>query len=444
MKLFQNIKEEKIQQAGEFMYRLAERLYPICRSITGNGVRETLSILNEFIPVTITEVPTGTKVLDWEIPDEWNIRDAWVKNENGQKIIDFKKLNLHALNYSVPVDKRITLNELKKHLYTIPEYPDWIPYRTSYYNRQWGFCMAHNRFENLPDGDYQVKIDADLKPGSLTYGEVFIPGKTQEEVLFSCHVCHPSLCNDNLSGIVLATKLASILKKKELTYSYRFLFIPGTIGSITWLSRNESNLRNIKRGLVLTLLGDSTPFQYKKSRQENAEIDHIMEYVLSKKEGTKMLDFSPYGYDERQFCSPGFNLPVGRLSRTPFEEFPEYHTSADNLDFISPANLSESLKLLMEIVTVIEGNKKYINLQPKGEPQLGKRGLYSPVGGKREQKEFQMALLWILNLSDGNHSLLDITLKSGIEFEIILKGANKLIKNSLLKETKQTPFNRKF
>lgn len=437
MKLFKNIQEAEIEQAGVFMYKLAERLYPICRSITGNGVRETLSILNEFIPLTITEVPTGTKVLDWEIPNEWTIGDAWVKNAEGEKIVDFKKLNLHVLNYSTPVDKRIKLNELKEHLYTIPEYPDWIPYRTSYYNRQWGFCISHNQFENLPDGDYQVKIDAELKPGSLTYGEVFIPGRSEEEVLFSCHICHPSLCNDNLSGIVLATKLASLISALDLRYSYRFLFIPGTIGSIAWLSKNEVKLHNIKHGLVLTLLGDSTPFQYKKSRQENAEIDQIMEYILNKKEGSKMLDFSPYGYDERQFCSPGFNLPVGRISRTPFEEFPEYHTSADNLDFISPANLSESLSLLMEIVTTIEGNKKYINLHPKGEPQLGKRGLYKTIGGQRgprEQKEFHMALLWVLNLSDGIHSLLDIAEISGIEFEIIMKGTNELIHANLLKE----------
>ena len=435
MKLFENIKKDEIQQAGSFMYELAERLFPICRSITGNGVRETLSILNEFIPVTLTEVPTGAKVLDWEIPNEWNISDAWVKNEKGEKIIDFKKLNLHVLHYSAPIDKKLKFNELKNHLYTIPEYPDWIPYRTSYYKKQWGFCLSHNQFESLHDEEFHVKIETELKPGSLTYGEVFIPGKSEEEVLFSCHVCHPSLCNDNLSGIVLATKLASLLNSMNLNYSYRFLFIPGTIGSIAWLSRNEDKLHNIKHGLVLTLLGDSTSFQYKKSRQENTEIDHIMEYVLRKKSGTKILDFSPYGYDERQFCSPGFNLPVGRLSRTPFEEFPEYHTSADNLDFIGPANLSESLSLLMKIITIIEGNKKYINLQPKGEPQLGKRGLYKEIGGQRHHKEFQMALLWILNLSDGKHSLLDIAKKSGIKFEIIKKGANELINSNLLKET---------
>ena len=434
MKLFENIQEADLQQAGDFLYRLAERLYPICRSITGNGVRETLSILSEFVPVEVTEVPTGTKVLDWEIPDEWNIADAWIKNAEGEKIVDFKKLNLHVLNYSVPVNKQIKLNELKKHLYTIPEYPDWIPYRTSYYSRNWGFCISHNQFKKLPDGEYHVNIESELKPGSLTYGEIYIPGKSEEEVLFSCHICHPSLCNDNLSGIVLATKLASLLKSMKLHYSYRFLFIPGTIGSIAWLSKNDDKLHNIKHGLVLTLLGDSTPFQYKKSRQENAEIDRIMEYVLRKKESTKMLDFSPYGYDERQYCSPGFNLPVGRLTRTPFEEFPEYHTSADNLDFINPANLSESLSLLMEIVTFIEGNKKYINLHPKGEPQLGKRGLYKSVGGQREQKDFQMALLWLLNFSDGNHSLLDIAKKSGIEFKLILKSVNELINTDLLKE----------
>jgi aminopeptidase-like protein len=389
MKLFKNIQETEIQQAGEFMYNLAERLYPICRSITGNGVRETLSILNEDIPVSITEVPTGTKVLDWEIPDEWNINDAWIKNAEGEKIVDFKILNLHVLNYSIPFENTVNLNELKEHLYTIPEYPDWIPYRTSYYKKQWGFCMSHNQFKNLPDGEYQVKIDSELKPGSLTYGEVFIPGKSEEEVLFSCHVCHPSLCNDNLSGIVLATKLANMISSLDLHYSYRFLFVPGTIGSIAWLSKNEDKLHNVKHGLVLTLLGDSTPFQYKKSRQESAEIDKILEYVLSNKKGTKILDFSPYGYDERQYCSPGFNLPVGRLSRTPFEEFPEYHTSADNLNFISSSHLSESLSLLLNVVAIIESNKKYINLQPKGEPQLGKRGLYKSVGGHRQQKIFR-------------------------------------------------------
>jgi aminopeptidase-like protein len=433
MDLTKDFQEIDLKQSGKFMYELTERLYPICRSITGNGVRDTLSILKEFIPLKIEEVPSGTKVLDWEIPDEWNVSDAWVKNSNGEKIVDFKKLNLHLLNYSLPVDKTIDLEELKEHLHTLPEYPDWIPYRTAYYSRQWGFCISHNQFQRLTEGDFHIYIDSEIKPGSLTYGEVLIPGNTKEEVLFSCHICHPSLCNDNLSGIVLAAKLSDILKTMTLHYSYRFLFIPGTIGSIAWLSRNEDTVKNIKHGVVLTLLGDSTPFQYKKSRQGNTEIDRIMEYLLKDEIGSKMLDFSPYGYDERQFCSPGFNLPVGRLSRTPFEEFPEYHTSADNLDFIGANNLSDSLEFLLKVISVVEGNKKWINLNPKGEPQLGKRGLYKTIGGQRLQKNYQMALLWILNLSDGSYSLLDIAIKSGIKFEVLLEVAKELEQVKLLR-----------
>ncbi len=428
-----DLQDIDVDAEGRFMYELAGRLYPICRSITGNGVRETLSILKETIPLNIVEIPSGTEVFDWKIPDEWNITDAWIKNSKGEKIVDFKNLNLHVLNYSEPVNKQIDLAELKEHLYTIPENPDWVPYRTSYYSRKWGFCISHNQFETLADSEYQVKIDSEIKPGSLTYGEFFIPGKTEKEVLFSCHVCHPSLCNDNLSGIVLALKLAEKLSKVDTHFSYRFLFIPGTIGSLAWLSKNEDKLHNIKHGIVLTLLGDSTPFQYKKSRHGNAEIDEILVYVLGKTMDSKILDFSPYGYDERQFCSPGFNLPVGRLTRTPFAEFPEYHTSADNLDFISSSNLSKSLALIINITTIIESNRKYINLSPKGEPQLGKRGLYGAVGGQSQHKDYQMALLWVLNLSDGNHSLLDIATKSGIGFEVILIATNELLKVKLLK-----------
>jgi len=434
MTISKALHEINVVEEGKKMYELAERLYPICRSITGNGVRETLSILNEIIPLEVVEIPSGTKVFDWEIPDEWNITDAWIKNSRGEKIVDFKKLNLHVLNYSEPVDKKIDLSDLKEHLYTIPENPEWVPYRTSYYNRKWGFCMSHNQFENLTEEKYHVKIDSIIEPGFLTYGEYYIPGKTEEEVLFSCHICHPSLGNDNLSGIVLAVKLAEVLRKLDNHFSYRFLFIPGTIGSLAWLSKNEDKLHNIKHGLVLTLLGDSTPFQYKKSRQGNAEIDEIVTYLLEKKLGFKILDFSPYGYDERQFCSPGFNLPVGRLTRTPFAEFPEYHTSADNLDFINSDNLTESLSFLLKIITTLEGNRKWTNLSPKGEPQLGKRGLYGSVGGQSNHKDYQMALLWVLNLSDGNHSTLDIAKRSGIDFEVINEAADKLFNATLLKE----------
>jgi len=425
-----------IEQEGKWMYALTEQLYPICRSITGDGVRETLSILNEFITISVTEVPTGTKVLDWEIPDEWNIRDAWIKDTKSKKIVDFKKHNLHVLNYSEPVAKKVNLKELKDHLYTMPGFPEWIPYRTSYYKRQWGFCLSYNQYKNLEDGEYEVFVDSDLQLGSLTYAECFIPGTSKNEVLISCHICHPSLCNDNLSGIVIAVNMARLLSKTKPYYSYRFLFVPGTIGAITWLSKNEDKIGNIKHGLVLTLLGDSSPFHYKKSRQGYAEIDQILEYVLKNRKDSKILDYSPYGYDERQYCSPGFNLPVGSLSRKPFGEFPEYHTSADNLDFINPLNLGESLNLLLDIIKVLEGNKTFINTNPKGEPQLGKRGLYDNVGGQSQSKNYQMAILWILNLSDGNNSLLDIAKKSGIEFEMLLSASEKLLEATLLRITK--------
>jgi aminopeptidase-like protein len=423
------------KDTGFELYSLIERLYPICRSITGNGVRETLNIIKEYIPLQIREVASGTKVFDWAIPDEWNIKDAYIKNANGEKIVDFKKLNLHVLNYSIPINEKIGLDELKKHLFTIPEYPDWIPYRTSYHNKNWGFCISHNQFLSLKDEEYEVKIDSRLEPGALTYGEYYIKGETEEEVIFSCHICHPSLCNDNLSGIVVALFLARELEKLHLKYSYRFLFIPGTIGSITWLSLNEQKVKNIKHGLVLTLLGDASKFHYKKSRRENASIDRIVIRKLKEKyKEFGVIDFYPYGYDERQFCSPGFNLPVGRLSRKPHGEFPEYHTSADNLGFVKPEYLSESLDLLLSIVSEIESEEKYLNLSPKCEPQLGKRGLFKQIGGQSVQKDFQMGLLWVLNLSDSDHSLQDISERSGLEVSILKTAAEALCEVDLLKK----------
>ena len=420
---------------GKKMHQFIERMYPITRSITGNGVRKTLSLISEIIPLEISEVPSGTKVLDWEIPDEWNIRDAWVKDERGTKVVDFKKLNLHVLNYSEPVDKTVSKEELLEHVFTYPELPEAVPYRTSYHNRNWGFCMSEQAKEALAEGNYKVFVDADLQPGSLTYGERLIKGETDDEVLISTHICHPSLANDNLSGIAAGAFLAKALQSKSLKYSYRFLFIPVTIGSITWLSRNEENTERIKHGLVLTLLGDSSHFHYKKSRNGNVDIDRIMGLVLkeSKKE-FEIREFSPYGYDERQYCSPGFNLPVGRISRKPHGEFPEYHTSADNLDFVKPEKLAESLELLEKTVSVIEQNKRFLNLNPKGEPQLGKRGLFKKVGGAGKTKDFEMGLLWVLNLSDRSNDLVGIAEKSGLPFETIAKAADALQEVDLLKE----------
>ncbi len=429
-----DINKTELNKAGSGMYGLISELYPFCRSITGNGVRQTLDTLQKHIPLQINEVPTGTSAFDWEVPREWNIRDAFIKNSKGEKIIDFRKSNLHVLNYSIPVNKKVNLEELKKHVFTLPDRPDWVPYRTSYYQENWGFCMSHNQLKSLPEDTYEVFIDSDLKDGSLTYGEFFIKGDIKDEVLLSTHICHPSLCNDNLSGIVLLTFLSKILNKQSLKYSYRFLFIPGTIGSIVWLSKNEDTAKRIKHGLVVTLLGDDSDFTYKKSRSGNAVIDLAAEHYLKSSDiPHKTVDFFPYGYDERQYCSPGFDLPVGCLTRKQHGEFPEYHTSADNMDFVKPGRLAESLAVYLEILNILEHNATYINLNPKCEPQLGRRGLYEKIGGTNETQTMQLAALWILNMSDGKNSLLDIAIKSGIEFRIIKKSADALIECNLLK-----------
>ncbi len=419
---------------GAEMYAQAERMYPICRSITGNGVRETLAIIREHIQIDIHEVPSHTKVFDWTVPREWNIRDAYIKNEKGERIIDFKDSNLHVVNYSVPINKKLPLEELKAHLYTIPENPDWIPYRTSYYDDTWGFCLSHHQMQSLEDGIYEVFIDSDHSDGNLSYGELLIKGETEEEILLSAHICHPSLANDNLSGIAVLTYFAKYLQSISHRYSYRFIFAPGTIGSITWLASNEDKIDRIKHGLVVSCLGDAGNPTYKCSRQSEAEINQVIEYVLENSGGEYSIEkFSPYGYDERQYCSPGINLNVGLLERSKYGTFPEYHTSADNLDFIQPKYLQESLELIKNIISVLEANKTYINMQPKCEPQLGKRGLYSAIGGDLDKATKQLAMLWILNQSDGSKSLLDIGRVSSISFELLHQTALLLEEHDLIK-----------
>jgi len=417
---------------GEELHGLARELYPICRSITGDGVRRTLAMIEDRIPLQITEVPSGTQVFDWNVPREWNIRDAFIKSSDGERVVDFKKCNLHVMNYSAPVRANMSLTELRPHLYSIPEKPHWIPYRTSYYKEDWGFCLSHNQLLALKDGEYEVCIDSTLGDGSLTLGECYLPGRTADEVVISCHVCHPSLANDNLSGLTVATHLAKFLAGRELRYSYRFLFIPGTIGAITWLARNRAAAERIRHGLVLTCIGDTGSFHYKKSRRGNAEIDRAVVHVLSHEtDSPEFLEFSPYGYDERQYCSPGFNLPVGCLMRSVWGSFPEYHTSADNLDFIHPAQLAESLHVCAAVCDVLESNRRYRNLNPFCEPQLGKRGLYRSTGGGSIEEELN-ARLWVLNLSDGQHSLLDIAERSQIAFPMIRDAADLLHENGLL------------
>jgi aminopeptidase-like protein len=434
MKIYSPEKSVNTGMVGKEMYQLMSELYPICRSITGDGVRDTLKIIKKHIPLKINEVPTGTKVFDWTVPKEWNIKDGYIKNSKGEKVVDFKKSNLHVLNYSMPVNKKVSLEELRKHLFTLPDYPDLIPYRTSYYNEDWGFCMSHKQSLELPDEEYEVVIDSSLQPGNLTYGEYLIEGEKKDEVLISCHVCHPSMCNDNLSGIVIAVFLAKYFNEIATNYSFRFLFIPATIGSITWLALNESNVSRIKHGLVAANLGDPGKFTYKKSRQGNAEIDRAMANVLKNSgKDYEIVDFIPYGYDERQYCSPGFDLPVGCLMRTPHGNYSEYHTSADNLDFVQPQFLADSFSIYLSVLNVLENNRKYLNTNPKCEPQIGKRGLYKKIGGHKESDAMQLALLWVLNLSDSKNCLLNISDRSGLQFNLIKDAADTLIKHDLLK-----------
>lgn len=410
-------------------------LFPICRSITGDGLRESLGLLQQIIPLELNEVPSGTQVFDWTVPKEWNIRDAYVKNAQGERVIDFQRSNLHLVNYSIPVCSKMTLAELKPYLHTMADYPEWVPYRTSYYNETWGFCLSHNALEQLPEGEYEVCVDSSLEDGSLTYGELVLPGSTADEVLISCHSCHPSLCNDNLSGMVLAAFLARHLSTQTRRYSYRFLFVPGTIGAITWLALNVDKTRQIRHGLTVACVGDAGHSTYKRSRQGNAEIDRAVEQVLKQSgQSFEIVDFSPYGYDERQYCSPGFNLAVGSLTRTPHGRFPEYHTSADNLDFVQPDALSDSLAKYLAVFDVLENNRVYRNQKPYCEPQLGKRGLYGSVGGGKSTQDSVMAMLWVLNLSDGTNALLDIAERSGMEFELIRLAAEALAKTDLLAE----------
>jgi aminopeptidase-like protein len=418
---------------GRAMYALVEQLYPICRSITGDGLRKTLEILSSQIPLKLHEVPTGTEVLDWTVPKEWNIRDAWIADASGKRVIDFRACNLHVVNYSVPVRTRLSLDALHPHLHTLPDRPDLVPYRTSYYEETWGFCLSQRQLDAMAPGEYEVCIDSTLQPGSLTYGELVLPGATADEILISTHVCHPSLCDDNLSGVAVAVYLARALAARpERRHTMRFLFAPGTIGAITWLARNKQNASRVRHGLTMTCLGDAHPFTYKRTVAGNSQIDRATTHVL-KTSGLPhaIIDFFPYGYDERQYNSPGFRIPVGSLMRGRHGQFPEYHTSGDNLDFISPQRMAESLRICRDVVDVLERDVTYQNLFPHGEPQLGRRGLYGAMGGT-SIPDLQLALLWVLNLSDGQQSLLDIAERAGAPFTAVGAAADLLLEHGLL------------
>jgi aminopeptidase-like protein len=420
--------------AGVRIHQLAGRLFPICRSITGPGLRETLRLIGEAHPLTLTQIPSGTQAFDWTIPQEWVIRDAWIKAPDGRKIVDFQQCNLHVVGYSQPVRLRMDLESLRGHLHSIPAQPSRIPFRATYYKEGWGFCLADETLQSLPEGEYEVCIDSELKPGSLSIGEWILPGEVEEEVLIFTHTCHPSLANDNLSGIGVAVELAGILRQTRPHWTYRFVFAPTVIGPIAWLALHENRVDRIRHGLILALLGDAGKPTYKRSRRGNAPIDRAMAHVLARSgEPHTIKDFSPYGYDERQFCSPGFNLPMGCFMRSPNGTFPEYHNSGDNLDFIKPEFLANSLELSANALAILEGDGTYVNLNPKCEPRLGKRGIYEGLKGKSALGDTEMALLWVLNYGDGENTLLEIAERAQMAFGDIRKAADILEKCGLLR-----------
>jgi aminopeptidase-like protein len=422
-----------VEEVGKELHDLIRELFPIPRSITGNGLRRTLELIGERVPLEVTEVPTGTPVLDWTIPQEWNIEGAWIDGPDGKRVLDLADSNLHVLGYSVPVRERLPLAELKEHLYSLPEHPDWIPYVTSYYEANWGFCLADRVLQSLPEGDYEVCVDSTLEDGSLTYAEALVPGESEEEVLVSTYACHPSLANENCSGLALLALLARELAGRELRYSYRFLFAPSTIGPLAWLARNEERLDRVRHGLVCYCVGDTGPLTYKKSRSGTADVDRAAQLVLRESgEPFDVHEWEPWGADERQFNSPGFDLDVGTLTRTPPGSYPEYHSSADDLELVRPEALAGSFRACMGVFDVLETNAAYVNLSPKGEPQLGRRGLYRAIGtGALPVGE--LALLWVLNLSDGRHTLLDIAERSGLPFAQLRAAAQLLEEDGLLR-----------
>ena len=415
------------------MRELMTDLFPLCRSITGDGVRATLRRIQVDVPITIHEVETGTPVLDWTVPEEWNVRSAWIKDPSGRTIVDLADNTLHLVSYSEPIHAKFPLSALRDHLHSLPDRPKSVPYVTSYYRRNWGFCIADEVLATLTDeGEYEVFIDSDFTHGSLSYGELVLPGETSDEIIITTHVCHPSMANDNLSGIAAMTALAGIVAALPRRLTYRFLFIPGTIGSITWLASHRDAVRRIVGGVVVTGVGDRSIPCWKRPRANDTGIDRVAQNVLSHHGDHRIMEFYPYGYDERQFCSPGFNLAVGRFGRGVHGDYPEYHTSADDLSFVDDDSMAESLELLRRIIEGVDANRTYVNLEPYGEPQLGRRDLYRNVGGAVDRRSAEMAVLWVLNLSDGTNDLVAISTRSGIDLATIAGAAHRLQHAGLL------------
>jgi len=439
-------------QADELLHRL----FPICRSITGNGLRKTLALLGEVTPFDLQEVPSGSACYDWVVPDEWNVRDAFVADSRGQRVIDFQTNNLHLVNYSIPFEGKLTFDELKAHLHTLPKAPRAIPYRTAYYNRTWGFCLTQEQLEKLEKADtYQVVVDTTLGPGALTYGEAFLPGSSGQEFLVSTYACHPSLANDNLSGIVLWTLLLRDLRRQTLRHSYRFVIAPETIGALAYISRNEAAVRALTGGFVVTSVAGPGPCGYKPTWRGDSLIDRAIRLTFKELElQPTEYPFLIHGSDERQYSSPGLRIPVGTICKDKYSAYDNYHTSLDNLEFISASNLVETLKLYWLTLEKLEQNRIYRSLNPIGEPMLGKRGLYPQVGGSIMQKAADTArpskrrprvedengpdeqelsaMLWVLFYADGQTPLLEVAEKTGLPMHQLSEVAEKLAAHKLL------------
>ncbi|SMC50630.1 DUF4910 domain-containing protein [Janibacter indicus] len=422
---------DRSENLGGLLLDRVRRLRPHLRSLTGDGVRATLDVIADELPIERHSVPSGSRACDWVVPDEWNVAAAHVTHVDGRRVVDLADHDLHLVGYSVPVRERMDLAALRPHLHTLPEHPDWIPYRTTYYHRDWGFCLTQRVLDSLDEGPYDVVVDSRLETGELVWGELVVPGESEDEVLVSSHLCHPSMANDNLSGLAVAVELARqvrALPSRRLTY--RFVFAPGTIGSLVWLEHRADVLPRVRHGLVLTGVGGPGPLVYKRSRHGDRSIDRAAAHVVARRRG-EIRDYTPWGYDERQYNSLGFDLPVGRLTRTPHGEYPEYHTSADDLDLLSGDHLEEAVQALLEIVEVIEHDGLHRNLLPRGEPQLGRRGLYPTTGGQTAD-DAVMAMLWVLALADGRTSLLEIAERADTDFGVVRAAARRLLDAGVL------------
>jgi aminopeptidase-like protein len=419
---------------GLEMFRWAADLFPICRSLTGDGVRETLAYINRIVPeLTVHEVPSGTQAFDWTVPDEWNIRGAYIEFESGERIVDFANSNLHVVGYSTPVDQWMTLAELQPYLYSLPEQPDAIPYITSYYARRWGFCLSQTQRDSLKEGRYRVVIDSTLEPGSLTYGEVLLRGAEEREILLSTYVCHPSLANNELSGPVVTTALSRWLSSlPNRRYSYRIVFIPETIGSIVYISRHLAELKRLTAaGYVITCIGDDRAYSFLRSRNGNTLADRAAKLVM-RHHAPDHVEYSylDRGSDERQYCSPGVDLPVASIMRTRYQSYPEYHTSLDDLTVVTPSGLEGGFNAVQKVIQLIEGNRFYTAAHPC-EPQLGKRGLY-PTLSTRGAGNTVRAMTNLLAYADGTRDLIDIAALTGISPDEALETAARLLEAGLI------------